>query len=427
MPYLSRKIHLKHLTENQKHIIKTLANESKNVYNESLKLIIKQYENVGTLPNYKALLKKLKESNQLDGLGYGFEAVIKQALTSYKIYIKSKVQSEIYSKKSSKVSTLLYEKPKLINYSNLYSEKFRCVDGNLQFPIPYPLFKKYGALVIELPELYKDLDIKKATIIPNYNHTYFELVIVYKSESQVVFNPDEGYGAIGIDIGVGNFATVVSSKGDSFIVDGKPLKSIIQGYEKYSAKEKKKGKKASKDKLYKIRKRRENQVNDYLNKTVCYIVKHCQNNRIANVVIGYNPNFKKGANMGHVNNQIFVQIPYSRFMEKLKSSCNKHGIKFIRIYEFYTSKASFLDGDAIPDYLTREKLKFSGKRKYRGMYIASDGRCINADINAAANILSKGSILAKSKLVHEDNIQMLRCSGFATPKRINPLKLARYK
>ena len=32
---------------------------------------------------------------------------------------------------------------------------------------------------------------------------------------------------------------------------------------------------------------------------------------------------------------------------------------------------------------------FSGRRKYRGLYVAKDGTKINADVNGAANILRK--------------------------------------
>lgn len=59
--------------------------------------------------------------------------------------------------------------------------------------------------------------------------------------------------------------------------------------------------------------------------------------------------------------------------------------------EFYTSRASFLDRDGLPVYdETREdRPMFSGKRVKRGLYCASDGRLINADINGAGNIVHK--------------------------------------
>ena len=50
----------------------------------------------------------------------------------------------------------------------------------------------------------------------------------------------------------------------------------------------------------------------------------------------------------------------------------------------YTSKCSFLDDE---DICKHEK--YVGKRIKRGLYKASDGRLINADVNGALNILKK--------------------------------------
>ena len=59
--------------------------------------------------------------------------------------------------------------------------------------------------------------------------------------------------------------------------------------------------------------------------------------------------------------------------------------------ESYTSRASLLDLDKIPVYDPKrtDKPKFSGKRIKRGLYRASDGRLINADINGAGNMIRK--------------------------------------
>jgi putative transposase len=67
------------------------------------------------------------------------------------------------------------------------------------------------------------------------------------------------------------------------------------------------------------------------------------------------------------------------------------GIQVVIAEESYTSKASFLDLDSIPMYDPKRKDKpaFSGKREHRGLYRASDGRRINADMNGSYNILRK--------------------------------------
>jgi len=88
---------------------------------------------------------------------------------------------------------------------------------------------------------------------------------------------------------------------------------------------------------------------------------------------------------------MFVQIPHARFIDMLRYKGQLAGIRVMVQEESYTSKASFLDLDAIPTYDPKrtEKPRFSGKREYRGLYRASNGRRINADVNGSYNILRK--------------------------------------
>jgi len=71
--------------------------------------------------------------------------------------------------------------------------------------------------------------------------------------------------------------------------------------------------------------------------------------------------------------------------------------------ESYTSKASFLNNDAIPTYRERKEgeakpsYKFSGYRQKRGLYKTKDGVFINADLNGALNIMRKAGDLPTEK------------------------------
>ena len=60
------------------------------------------------------------------------------------------------------------------------------------------------------------------------------------------------------------------------------------------------------------------------------------------------------------------------------------GINVILQEESYTSKCSFLDNEPICNHDV-----YVGKRVHRGLFCASDGTLINADINGALNILRK--------------------------------------
>ena len=109
---------------------------------------------------------------------------------------------------------------------------------------------------------------------------------------------------------------------------------------------------------------------------------------VSKVIIGNNSGWKNGINLGKRNNQNFVNIPYTKFINQLTYKCQLLGITVIVREESYTSKASFLDYDEIPNYKEGAKYKFSGKRIKRGLY-RSTTRKINADVNGAYNIMVK--------------------------------------
>ena len=106
---------------------------------------------------------------------------------------------------------------------------------------------------------------------------------------------------------------------------------------------------------------------------------------VQRTVIGSkNPHWKQEVNLGKRTNQAFVNIPHTRFIDQLRYKAALVGITVVVTEESYTSKCSFLDNEAITKHET-----YMGKRKHRGLFVASDGRQINADINGAANILRK--------------------------------------
>ena len=101
--------------------------------------------------------------------------------------------------------------------------------------------------------------------------------------------------------------------------------------------------------------------------------------------------WKQEVEMGRRTYQSFVQIPHSRFIQMVQYKAQLVGLTVIVREESYTSKASFLDLDALPTYdpKRQEKPTFWGKRETRGLYRAKDGRRIQADVNGSYNILRK--------------------------------------
>lgn len=193
---------------------------------------------------------------------------------------------------------------------------------------------------------------------------------------------------LAIDIGINNIASCVTTDGDKLLVNGKPLKYINHNYNKAAAKARGQLKithnQNSSHYISQITNKRNNRINDYLHKITTYIVNHAVSKNIGTIVVGYNKEWKQDTNMGKVNNQNFVHIPFYRLINLLEYKCRLKGIRFQTITESYTSKCSFVDNEEIKKHQT-----YSGKRISREWFKTKDGLIINADINGAYNILKK--------------------------------------
>ena len=94
--------------------------------------------------------------------------------------------------------------------------------------------------------------------------------------------------------------------------------------------------------------------------------------------------WKQHINLGRRINQNFVSIPFEWLLNQVKYKLNDVGIRLICINESYTSKCSFLDGESIS-----QQPIYKGERITRGLYLSSQGRIINSDVNGGYNILKK--------------------------------------
>ena len=259
-----------------------------------------------------------------------------------------------------------------------------------------------------------DIKIKQVDIIPRNNGRFFECVYTVEAPDIQTDNLDESL-ALSIDLGIDNFCTCVTNNGDSFIVDGKRLKSINQHYNKrisklQSIKDKQKIKGYT-NKMYSLTNKRNSRMNYYIHKTSRIIIDYCLEHKISTIIIGYNDNFQCNVNMGRINNQKFTYIPFGKLRNNLQYLCKMYGIKYYEIEESYTSKASFFDNDDIPT-LNADKpadYNFSGKRIKRGLYQTANNYVFNADVNGALNIMKK--CIIKRKLT-DINIDVVQCKSF---------------
>ena len=232
--------------------------------------------------------------------------------------------------------------------------------------------------------------IKQVRIVPKLNHYVIE--VIYETEiQQHELNPE---AIASIDIGLDNLATLTFNQAGlvPILVNGRPLKSINQYYNKTcSAHQSLLPEKTSSQRLRKLANRRDFKVTDYLHKASRLIINTLINYQIGTLVIGQNQQWKQQIRLGKRTNQNFVQIPHTRFIEMLTYKAELAGIKVILTEESYTSKASFLDGDDIPVYgeAKHRKPVFKGKRVKRGLYRTQSGNLIQADVNGSLNIMRK--------------------------------------
>nr|WP_246035475.1 transposase [Dictyobacter kobayashii] len=217
-------------------------------------------------------------------------------------------------------------------------------------------------------------------------------VVYTKAEEQKQVSPSL---VAAVDIGVNNLVALTSNK-TGFVprlVNGRPIKSVNQRYNKQAAKLRKKmsHNHHTSRTLERVSAKRTRRIEHYMHTVSRRLIDVLVTEQIATLVIGNNPGWKQESSMSKKQNQHFVQLPHARFIDMLTYKATLVGISVIVQEESYTSKASFLDLDPIPVYgKTGEKQPvFSGRRIARGLYKAKSGRVFNADVNGSYNILRK--------------------------------------
>ena len=265
----------------------------------------------------------------------------------------------------------------------------------IRIPLGNGLAESEGVkeLFIPAPTGIKPEQILELSIIPR--NGCFYAAYVYKIVPDFAINLDKSK-ALGIDHGRDNWLTCVSNTGDSFIVDGLHLKSINQWYNKRISTIKE-GKPQGfwSNKLANITEKRNRRMRDAVNIAARIVINRCLEQGIGTIVFGWNEGQKQRSDMGKKGNQSFVQIPTARLKDRIKQLCDFYCLQFIETEEANTSLASFLDDDSLPKHGEKpDGWAASGKRVKRGLYrTGAKNWYINADANAAANMLRKVSTI----------------------------------
>ena len=415
-------------TKKERRLLRLLCHISKNLYNSTLYILRQEYFKTKKVIKYYDLNKIMSDNDNYKILNsYISICIIKSVHTAFTNFSNKITKLPKYLKKN--------------DYYQLYTEQIRYAYLNDKLSIKLPLsnltrtsktfnkmfedelinkfikesdIKKSFDIYFKIPEILKDKDIRVFRIIPSFKGLSYDIHITYVNDTTIKINknPDK---IMAIDLGVNNLATCVLSNNESFVIDGKYLKSINYFYNKQKAylQSKKPNQKEYTLMEHKITEKRNRRVNDAINKAARQLINIAIESQVSEIIVGYNKGFKiNGIKSDLPNkekariNQNFIQLPISKFKNKIKELCKRYNIKYIEINEVYTSICSFYDNEEIKYHKS-----YLGKRITRSLFKTKEGKIINADINGALNILKKG------KPDRIDIISFLRNIGQTVPIR----------
>jgi putative transposase len=371
--------HLIHRDDTRFMAIDEAAFKSKNLYNRTLYLIRQSYVAVCKYPPYHELHNEVKHD-----LAY-------QALPAK---VAQQVMMQVYHDWDSFLAALkAYRRqpdqfrgqPRLPKYKH---KQGRCL---LTYTDQAISRKKLKKGVIAPSGLGVDLHtqqeaVHQVRIVPRKGHYVVEVVHSVKPE-QLDLNPD---WVAAVDLGLNHLAALTSNQPGfiPLLVTGRPLKSINLFYNEQRARLQAQlpfGQHTS-HRLDNLNQTRNRRIKHYLHTASRRIIDYLIRCRISTLIIGKNKGWKQEINLGKQTNQNFVFMPHTLFVDLLTYKAELAGITIVVREESYTSKCSFLDNEPICKHTI-----YQGKRIRRGLFRASDGRLINADVNASYNILRKES------------------------------------
>src|SRR6266487_1711520 len=366
-------------------IIDVAAFASKNLYNAANYEIRQAFIHQGRYLNYHEIQRRMQSHEAYKALPAKVsQQVLMQLHHDWESFFKAQAAYE--------------EDPsKFRGHPSLPKYKHKTEGRNLlvytEQAISKPALEKQGLIrpsMLPIVVKTKQTIVDQVRIVPR--NGYYVVEVVYtKKEQQADVDP-KLYA--GIDIGVNNLAAITSNKRGfrPVLVNGRPIKSVNQYYNKRRARlQKKLGKTGTTKRMERLTNKRNRRIQQYMHTASKQIIDLLINEEIGTLVIGKNDGWKQDVNMGTRNNQNFVQIPHARFIDMLSYKAQLVGIQVILTEESYTSQASFLDRDPLPKYDPdrEEEPTFSGKRVKRGLYRASGKRYLNADVNGSYNIIRK--------------------------------------
>lgn len=358
-----------------------LCFQSKNMYNLCNYTIRQAFIKDGVVKRYGDLNKELKHTDAFKELGSNSAQMVTKILCkNWKSFL---VSVKDYTKNPDKY----FAKPKIPQYLKK-DGRFVCTLTNWQTQI------HDGYLYFAFKRLKQFNSMFRTKVTGHHLSTRiipkggcYVLEIVYQTEPKQ--SDLDKSRMISIDLGVNNFVTMVNNIGEKpIVINGKCIKSYNQYWNKEIAKYRSIAKTTNNldwtKRLQQLTDKRNFKMDYFMHCASKWIINYCIKYNIGTVVVGKNNKWKQECDMGKFINQRFVQIPHEMFISKLRYKCEDFGIQFIENEESYTSGTSCLDNE-----LPVKENYNKDRRIYRGLFISNQGIKINADVNAAYQIMKK--------------------------------------
>lgn len=396
--------------------------------NLAIKIVDKHYKGTGKYLGYKGLYNRIKDTKEYKSLNSNIaQNTLREIDFNYKSFfklLKLKKQGG-YDKKIFKPQKDYSRKHRAL-YINKSQISFNEDTRTFRLPVQAGYYQNHDYIIINVPKYVDFSKVRQVQIVPKHDGSFFAIHFIRDEQIEVEKQNNDNY--LSLDPGINNLLTAVDTFGNTFIIDGRFIKSKNAFFNKKKRETSiLKSKQSYKHKTKKevlFERKRENQIKDYFEKAAKYVVDYCLDNNISNIIIGCNEDFQQSSNMGKRNNRNFSFLPLGKLKKSLMWRCEANGINFIEQEESYTSKASFFDNDELPVYIKYtdrdkdyEKPIFSGDRLGR-RYICKNGSTLNADVNGALNIMRKYAI-NNSKAILLSKLSELRHKGCVNqPARI---------
>jgi len=220
-----------------------------------------------------------------------------------------------------------------------------------------------------------------------YAHVSFTVEEKLEGEKWVALpRTPKGTLTAGIDLGVNNLMAVYVENGGSFLVNGRPLKSIDFYWRKkiadYQSKLNKSGESGAKTsrKLKRMHEKAKLQAKHYINTAVRQTVRKLYELGVSRIIIGYPKGIAKNSDKGKRQNFLLSHVwRFNYVIKRLAEVAEEYGIRVVVVNEAFTSKTCPVCGKP-----------HEGARFVRGLFkCPATGLTFNADLVGAFNILKK--------------------------------------